>query len=98
MNKTTFFGIVILAAGFLCIGYGVSKSHYEKQIKSLNLECRTVYDDLGAMEDRYLSLKKKYDGEGNHIPDSAVNLLVISQFAKITKEEQKYLDKYFYVK
>jgi hypothetical protein len=39
---------------------------------------------------------KYYDGEGNSIPDTAIHLLVISQYTHITDEEQLFLNKYFY--
>jgi hypothetical protein len=37
-----------------------------------------------------------FDGEGNVIPNEAVQLLVTSQFVKIEPEEKKELDNYFY--
>jgi hypothetical protein len=52
--------------------------------------------EVGTDRTKQTVTKTFYDGEGNAIPDSAVHLLVMSQFVKIDRAEQDYLNKYFY--
>jgi hypothetical protein len=66
----------------------------------VNLEKHTLDDtDTSAMKAVIETRDRTnyYDGNGNSIPDSAVHLLVISQFAKLSEPEKLYLHKYFYL-